>query len=331
MADKKTVDKVKDLLSGHVYGPLKEAAEKWLAEADEKYGDKFDELKEKGSETLDKLGEVAEKYSDKSIEVTEKLAKVSDKISEGADKLSEKAAPVVDSLKQKAAPTIEELKGKAAPVVDKVTENEFIKQLKAGISSLDEVIETFSKPEMKEAMGEEAAAQIKAHAEAMKAEGKTFCDCPACTKAREILKDLGVDLEEPEVEAAAEEPEVTEQFESLNQRMTAAVYVYGGFLSAENPALDAGMCFYAANFFYWTQDAACCTILRGRFQKTASEAVRVRYPASKILKPKEKSINEKQRSKSSEDHSGRCYSCPLRGSHNGFCADILRPGAGQNS
>ena len=31
--------------------------------------------------------------------------------------------------------------------------------------------------------------------------------------------------------------------------MTAAVYVYGGFLSAENPALDAGMCFYAANFF----------------------------------------------------------------------------------
>ena len=228
MADKKTVDKVKDLLSGHVYGPLKEAAEKWLAEADEKYGDKFDELKEKGSETLDKLGEVAEKYSDKSIEVTEKLAKVSDKISEGADKLSEKAAPVVDSLKEKAAPKIdelkekaapkiEELKGKAAPVVDKVTENEFIKQLKAGISSLDEVIETFSKPEMKEAMGEEAAAQIKAHAEAMKAEGKTFCDCPACTKAREILKDLGVDLEEPEVaeaaaepEAAAEEPEVAE-------------------------------------------------------------------------------------------------------------------------
>ena len=210
MADKKTVDKVKDLLSDHVYAPLKDAAEKWLAEADEKYGDKFDELKEKGSETLDKLGEVAEKYSDKSIEVTEKLAKVSDKISEGADKLSEKAAPVVDSLKEKAAPKIEELKGKAAPVVDKVTENEFIKQLKAGISSLDEVIETFSKPEMKEAMGEEAAAQIKAHAEAMKAEGKTFCDCPACTKAREILKDLGVDLEEPEVEAAAEEPEVTE-------------------------------------------------------------------------------------------------------------------------
>jgi glutaredoxin len=210
MADKKTVDKVKELLGGHVYAPLKEAAEKWLAEADEKYGDKFDELKEKGGDALDKLGEFAEKYSDKSIEVGEKLAKVSDKISAGADKFAEKAAPVVNELKEKAAPKVEELKDKAlekaAPVVDKVTENEFIKQLKAGISSLDEVIDTFSKPEMKEAMGEEAAAQIKAHAEAMKAEGKTFCDCPACTKAREILKDLGVELEEPEVgeEAPAE-------------------------------------------------------------------------------------------------------------------------------
>ena len=71
MADKKTVDKVKELLGGHVYAPLKEAAEKWLAEADEKYGDKFDDFKEKSSETLDKLGDIAEKYSDKSIEVTE--------------------------------------------------------------------------------------------------------------------------------------------------------------------------------------------------------------------------------------------------------------------
>ncbi len=211
MADKKTVDKVKELLGGHVYAPLKEAAEKWLAEADEKYGDKFDELKEKGGEAWDKLGEFADKYSEKSLEVGEKFAKVSDKLGESAEKFSEKAAPVVDSLKEKAAPKIEELKGKAAPVVDKVTELEFIKQLKAGISSLDEVIDTFSKPEMKEAMGEEAAAQIKAHAEARKAEGKTFCDCPACTKAREILKDLGVELEEPAAdEAAAEEAETAE-------------------------------------------------------------------------------------------------------------------------
>ncbi len=216
MADKKTVDKVKELLGGHVYAPLKEAAEKWLAEADEKYGDKFDDLKEKGSDAFEKFGDFAEKYSDKTIEATEKLSKVSDKVAAGAEKFAEKAAPKIDELKEKAAPKIdelkekaspkiEELKGKAAPVVDKVTEMEFIKQLKAGISSLDEVIDTFSKPEMKEMMGEEAAAQIKAHAEAMKAEGKTFCDCPACTKAREILRDLGEDIEVPEAEEPAAE------------------------------------------------------------------------------------------------------------------------------
>ena len=188
MADKKTVDKVKELLDGHVYAPLKEAAEKWLAEADEKYGDKFDELKEKGGEAWEKLNESAEKFSDKSIEANEKLTKAGEKFTDAVEKFSDKAAP-----------KIEELKGKAAPVVDKVTESEFVKQLKAGISSLDEVIDTFSKPEMKEAMGEEAAEQIRKHAEAMKAEGKKFCDCPACTKAREILKDLGEDIEAPEV------------------------------------------------------------------------------------------------------------------------------------
>ena len=209
MADKKTVDKVKELLDGHVYAPLKDAAEKWLAEADEKYGDKFDELKEKGGEAWDKLNESAEKFSEKSIEANEKLIKAgekftdavekfSDKAAPKIDELKEKAAPKIDELKEKAAPKLDELKGKAAPVVDKVTESEFIKQLKAGISSLDEVIDTFSKPEMKENVGEEAAEQIRKHAEAMKAEGKKFCDCPACTKAREILKDLGEDIEAPE-------------------------------------------------------------------------------------------------------------------------------------
>ncbi len=211
MADKKLIDKVKELLDSNANASLKDAAKKWLEEADAKYGDKFDELKEKGSEAWDKIGDFADKYSEKAIEANEKLGKVSDKIAEGADKFAEKAAPVVDGLKEKAAPKIDELKekaapkidelkGKAAPVVDKVVENEFIKALKDGISSLDEVIDVFSKPDMKEKMGEEAAEQIKAHAEAMKAEGKQFCDCPACTQAREILRDLGVDIEAPEVD-----------------------------------------------------------------------------------------------------------------------------------
>ena len=215
MADKKLIDKVKELLDSNANASLKDAAKKWLDEADAKYGDKFDNLKEKGGEALDKLGEFADKYSEKAIDANEKLGKVSDKVAETAEKFAEKAAPVVDGLKdkaapkidelkEKAAPKIDELKEKAAPVVSKVTELEFIKQLKNGISSVDEVIDTFSDPEMRKNMGEEAAEQIKAHAEAIKAEGKKFCDCPACTKAREILKELGVDLEVPEAEEAAE-------------------------------------------------------------------------------------------------------------------------------
>ena len=198
MADVKLIDKVKELLDSNANASLKDAARKWLDEADAKYGDKFDELKEKGSEALDKLGDLAEKYSDKSIEANEKLAKVSEKVSEGAEKFKDKAAPVVDDLMDKAAPAIDQLKTKTAPVIDKVVESEFIKALKEGISSVDDVIDTFSKPDMKDKVGEEAAAQIKAHAEAIKAEGKKFCDCPACTQAREILRDLGVDLDEPE-------------------------------------------------------------------------------------------------------------------------------------
>ena len=226
MADKKLIDKVKELLDSNANASLKDAAKKWLDEADAKYGDKFDNLKEKGGEALDKLGEFADKYSENAIDANEQLGKVSDKVAETAEKFAEKAAPVVDGLKdkaapkidelkekaapkidelkEKAAPKIDELKEKAAPVVSKVTELEFIKQLKNGISSVDEVIDTFSDPEMRKNMGEEAAEQIKAHAEAIKAEGKKFCDCPACTKAREILKELGVDLEVPEAEEAAE-------------------------------------------------------------------------------------------------------------------------------
>ena len=204
MADKKLVDKVKELIDSNANASLKEAAKKWLDEVDDKYGDKIDAA-------VDKLGDMADKYSEKSIGFNEKMTQAGEKFTDTVDKFTEKAgpafdefkekaAPVVDDLKEKAAPKVEELKGKAAPVIDKVVESEFIKQLKAGISSLDEVIDTFSKPEMKEKMGEEAAEQIRQHAEAMKAEGKTFCDCPACTKAREILRELNIDLEEPEAE-----------------------------------------------------------------------------------------------------------------------------------
>lgn len=193
MADNKLIDKVKELVDSNANASLKEAAKKWLSEADAKYGDKIDDV-------LDKLSDSAEKFSEKSIAANEKLTKAGEKFTEGVDKLAEKAGPAFDEFKEKAAPAVENLKSKAAPMVDKVTESEFIKQLKEGVASLDEVIDTFKKPEMKEKVGEEAAEQIRKHAEAMKAEGKTYCDCPACTKAREILRELGADLEEPSAE-----------------------------------------------------------------------------------------------------------------------------------
>jgi uncharacterized protein YaaN involved in tellurite resistance len=204
MADKKTVEKVKELLNGHCYAPLREAAEKWLAAADNKYGDKIDELKEKAAPAMEKLGDMAEKYSDFAIDAGDKLKDVSDKVSVGADKLADKAGPVIDDLKEKAAPKVEELKAKAAPAVDKVLESELIAQLKEGIATLTETIDVFSKPEVEEKFGKEAAEQIRSHAEKLKAEGKKFCDCPACTKAREILKDLGIEIEDVAEEATEE-------------------------------------------------------------------------------------------------------------------------------
>ena len=202
MADKKTVEKVRALLDGHVYAPLKEAAEKWLEEADEKY-----DVKDKAGKAWDKLGDAAESFSDASIKFNEKMGAAGEKFADGAEKFAGKAAPVIDDLKEKAAPKIgelkekaapklDELKDKAAPAIDKVTESELIAKLREGIATVNETIEHMSDPKVRENIGEEAAEQIKAHAEALKAEGKKYCDCPACTKAREILRDLGEPLED---------------------------------------------------------------------------------------------------------------------------------------
>ena len=184
MADKNTVNKVKELLETNAYAPLKEAAEKWLAAADEKYGDRIDELREKAAPAMDKLGDAAEEYSDFSVEAGEKLKGMSEKISDGADKLADKAGPAFDQLKDK-----------AAPALDKISDSEFVAKLKESVSTFRENIDFFSSDEAKDKFGEEAAEQIRKHAEEMRAQGKTYCDCPACTKAREILRDLGVDLE----------------------------------------------------------------------------------------------------------------------------------------
>ena len=183
MANKETVNKVKSLLEGHCYGPLREAAEKWLAAADEKY-----DIKDKADKAWDKLNDAADKFSDASIKFNEKMAGVSEDVGEAYDKISEKAAPVVDKIQEKAAPVVD----KAG---EKLLEVELIKQLKEGINSVGDLIETFGNKDAAEKFGDDFAAKMKEHAEELKAKGEAFCDCDACKKARSILKDFGEDVE----------------------------------------------------------------------------------------------------------------------------------------
>ena len=200
MANKETVNKVKSLLEGHCYGPLREAAEKWLAIADEKY-----DVKEKAGKAWDKLNDAADKYEDASAKFNEKMAGVSEKVGDAYDKAAEKAAPAIDKLGDAAekfvgddtevGKKIDEIKDKIGDSAEKLAENELIKQLKEGINSVGDLLETFSSKEAKDQFGEDFVATMKAHAEALKEKGEKFCDCDACVKAREILKDLGEDIE----------------------------------------------------------------------------------------------------------------------------------------
>ena len=97
MASKDTVNKVKSLLEGHCYGPLREAAEKWLAVADEKY-----DIKEKADKAWDKINEAADKYSEASEKFNAKMADLSEDVGEAYEKIAEKAAPVTDKIQEKA-------------------------------------------------------------------------------------------------------------------------------------------------------------------------------------------------------------------------------------
>lgn len=143
MATQETVKKVKELLEGHCYAPLKEAAEKWLDEFD-KFADANDE---KAVKLAEKMGDVAGNLGEKAEDATAKLL-----------------------------------------------ESELVAKLKEGIATADEMIDTFSTEEAKQKFGD-MADKIKAHGEELKAKGEKFCDCDACKKAREILKDLGEKLD----------------------------------------------------------------------------------------------------------------------------------------
>ena len=170
MADQKTIDKVKELLEMNAYAPLKEAAEKWLATADEKY-----DVKDKAAKAWDKLGDAADAFAGASDKFNEKMGEMSDKVADAADKLQDKAEPALEKL----------------------ADAELVKKLKESISTFSDNIELFGSEKGAEIVGsKELADQIKQHAEEMKALGKEFCDCEACTKAKEILKDLGEDIGE---------------------------------------------------------------------------------------------------------------------------------------
>ncbi len=176
MAKQDTVNKVKSLLEGHCYGPLREAAEKWLNAADEKY-----DIKDKADKAWDKLNDAADKYSDASAKFSEKMSGVSENLGEA---------------------------------YDKAVESEFIKQLKEGVSSVGDLLETFGAKDAADKFGGEFAEKMKSHAENLKEKGEKFCDCDACVKARSILKDLGEDLDEIKDKAADKFTELKEKAEA---------------------------------------------------------------------------------------------------------------------
>lgn len=220
MANKETVNKVKSLLEGHCYGPLRDAAEKWLAVADEKY-----DIRDKAGQAWDKLNDAADKFADASAAFNEKMSDVSEKVSEAYDKAAEKAGPAMDKLgdlaekyagastefgekmadvSEKVGAAYDKVAEKAEDAGEKLAEKELIKQLKEGINTVGDLIETFGAKDAADKFGSEMAERVKTHAEELKEKGEQFCDCEACRKARSILKDFGEDIEEKAEDAAEE-------------------------------------------------------------------------------------------------------------------------------
>ncbi len=209
MANKDTINKVKSLLEGHCYGPLREAAEKWLAVADEKY-----DVKDKADKAWDKLNDVVDKVAESSGKFNEKMADVSGKVSDAYDKLSDQAGPAMDKFGDtEIGKKIAGVTDKIGDSAEKLAETELIRQLKEGINSVGDLIETFGADDAKDKFGEDFAEKMKAHAAELKAKGEEFCDCDACKKARSILKDFGEDVKAKAEEMKADAEEAKEKIE----------------------------------------------------------------------------------------------------------------------
>lgn len=64
----------------------------------------------------------------------------------------------------------------------------YVAVLEDSIVDIDSVIDLFTSDFGIEKFGSETASQIAAHAKEIKANGAKWCDCPACTAAKEVLK-----------------------------------------------------------------------------------------------------------------------------------------------
>ena len=64
---------------------------------------------------------------------------------------------------------------------------EYITQLEDGIMPIGDVIAFFGTEAAAQSFGADVAAGIAAHAKEVQAEGGDWCDCPACSLAKEIL------------------------------------------------------------------------------------------------------------------------------------------------
>lgn len=65
--------------------------------------------------------------------------------------------------------------------------DKYILELEDAITSVDDLIAFMGSDAAKAAMGPEMAEKLLAHGKEIKANGGDWCDCPACTRAIEIL------------------------------------------------------------------------------------------------------------------------------------------------
>ena len=92
-----------------------------------------------------------------------------------------------------------ELKAAVAAYVDavgtadeKVAAQNLIAEIKDDITPIDNLVAFAHSPYAVEKFGAEGAKNFAAHADALKAGGAKYCDCPACTPALEILDNKDV-------------------------------------------------------------------------------------------------------------------------------------------